>query len=149
MKAKQSALKLLEFNIFRSSIDFVSTENPEEVDLYNLPIDIDFDIFEPKDESDYHRIGEIRIKINSTNKKPGYSIELIASVFFELTNPEQIDEEIKENLLGISIINILVGNIRGYLKNVTSYGVYGSYLLPSIDMTHLLKQKSKQISKQS
>ncbi|MDZ7743464.1 MAG: protein-export chaperone SecB [Bacteroidota bacterium] len=149
MKARQSSLKLLGFNIFKSSIDFVSTENPEEVNLYSLPIDIDFDIFEPKDEEDFHRIGEIKLKVNPSGKKPGYSIELTASGFFELTNPEKFEKEIKENLLGISIVNILIGNIRGYLKNVTSYGAYGPYLLPSIDMSHLLKQKSKQASDQS
>lgn len=145
MRAKQSPLKFRDFTVFRSHIDFVSTDNPKNVNLYDLPVNIDFEIFEPEQNGSLLRLVEMVLSVNKSGKKPGYRIDIRVSGVFEVEENNQVSESVINNLFGISAISLLISNIRGYLKNVTSYGAYGAYLLPSIDINQLLEAKfSKQ-----
>lgn len=149
MKAKTSPLKLLDFTVFVFKLDSIHSDDPQNIHLQKLPIEIDFDIFEPKEKlgEDDLRIIEMKITINKTRKKPGYFITLTASGVFAVDKPDKLSHEEKENLLGISTITIMVSNIRGFLKNITSYGPYGHYILPSVDMKHLIQEKNIQDTK--
>jgi preprotein translocase subunit SecB len=149
MKAKASPLQLLDFTVFVFKLDSIHSDDPQNIHLQNLPIEIDFDIFEPKEnlEDDDLRIIEMKIAINKTRKKPGYYIALTASGVFAVDTVDKLSHDEKENLLGISTINMMVSNIRGFLKNVTSYSPYGHYILPSVDMKHLIQEKNKQDTK--
>ncbi len=141
MKAKQSPLKLRDFTVFRSHVDFVSTENPKTVNLYDLPINIDFEIFEPDESGSLLRLVEMVLSVNKSGRKPGYKIDIRVSGVFEVENTGKLPDSTIHNLLGISTISLAISNIRGYLKNITAYGAYGSYLLPSIDINQLLDSK--------
>jgi preprotein translocase subunit SecB len=141
MKAKQSPLKLKDFTVFRSHVDFVFTDDPKLVHLYNLPVNIDFDVFQPEQNEKPIRFVEMTLSVNKTGKLPGYKIDCRVSGVFELEENEKIPNEIVHNLLGISTINLLISNLRGYLRNITSYGAYGPYLLPSLDINELLNTK--------
>ena len=141
MKAKQSPLKLRDFTVFRNHIDFISTDDPKVVNLYDLPIIIDFEIFEPEQNGSLFRLVEMILNVNKSGKKPGYRIDVRVSGVFEIEEGRQVKEGVVQNLLGISTISLLISNIRGYLKNVTAYGAYGAYLLPSIDINHLIEAK--------
>lgn len=144
MKAKQSPLKLVDFSIFESNYKFIppKDESFDKSALNNLPINIDFDHFEPKDGPDNHKMIEMRCKINASGNKPGYSIFLTASGIFEVQDLEKLDESTVTNLFGVSSINLMISNIRGYLINITSYGPLGSYILPPVNIKHLLDTKA-------
>jgi preprotein translocase subunit SecB len=47
-------------------------------------------------------------------------------------------------LLTHSAIPIVIGQIRSYISTLTALGPFGSYLLPSIDMNHLLEMKKNE-----
>jgi len=147
MKAKTSPLQLIDFTVFNCSFESIQTDDPKVINLPGLPVDIDFDVYEPKGEVSNLRIIEMRLSVNKTRKKPGYSITLTSSGVFAIQNIESMHPHEVGNLLGISTINMMISNIRGYLKNISSYAPYGAYLLPSIDMGHLIKEKGKQAAK--
>ncbi len=141
MKIKPSPLKLLDFTVFSFKMDITPADDPREVYLSLLPVEIDFDAFQPKEDEKGIRIIEMNLLVNKAGKKAGYKFSLTASGVFSLEDATSLIENEKSNLLGISTINLMISNIRGFLKNVTNYGPFGAYLLPSVDMNHLMQEK--------
>lgn len=147
MKAKKSPLKLLDFSVFESKFDFIPpNEESNEIsdkDLQELPISFDFDQYEPKDGPENRKIIEINIKINDSGKKIGYSMNITASGIFEVYDYENLEEKMIINLLGMSSLNLMINNLRGYLINITTYAPLGVYVLPPIDIGDLIEKKKK------
>jgi preprotein translocase subunit SecB len=141
MKIKPSPLQLLDFTVFSFKMGITPTDDPREINLSLLPVEIDFDTFQPKDAEKSIRIIEMNLLVNKAGKKAGYKFSLTASGVFSLEDETSLNENEKNNLLGISTINLMISNIRGFLKNVTSYGTFGAYLLPSVDMNDLMQEK--------
>lgn len=68
-------------------------------------------------------------------KEFGYELEVDAIGHFSFEG--KISRYDKRALMELSAPSIMIGNIRGYLQNVTAYGSFGAYILPSIDATDL------------
>lgn len=144
MKAKLSPLHLVKFQVQESNHKTIITEELEqvetllEIDLDSHSIHLDFDQF--LDDSIF--LINMQIHINK-KKNMGYELKVLASGQFQINEHHNITPKMKANLLSISSVSIMISNIRGYLKNITSYGMFGAYLLPSIDIAELLSQKIK------
>ena len=144
MKVKLSPLRLIKFQVSNFTHKTIINKNVEdsegfvEIDLYNYIIDLDFDQY----STDQDFLIEMQMHINK-KKAIGYELKVDAFAQFQIEDQSDITERMKGNLLSISSVNIMISNIRGYLKNVTSYGTFGAYLLPSIDITDLFSQKIK------
>ncbi len=109
--------------------------------LKDLPLDIDFDLFQNKESNEFRIV--IGIKVNCIKEKlPGYSVAIKAVSRFDLNiideNPEQ-----KSGLIN-SAVQITLNSVRGYLWNVSSFGIYGRYTLPTINLPALMKAKIDQ-----
>lgn len=149
MRAKQSPLKLQEFNVFESSISSVSPGESEKINLADLPITIDFDFYEPKEHSVQQIMVELKLKINASGSHPGYKMNVVAVGMFTIPEIENLNESTIQNLFGISSINLMISNLRGFLMNITSYLPAGKYVLPALDISDLLSKKSKSIKPKS
>ncbi len=142
MEAIPSPLKIKDFSVFECEMKFISPEDNEtEILLGDLPIEIDYDYYAPKDDDQATRMIEMVLKVNS-DKKPGYYINLTVAGIFEIEDAENLDEELVVNLFGISALNMMISQTRAFLISVTTYGPFGNYLLPAIDIGDLRKRKS-------
>ncbi len=149
MKVKLSPLRIIKFQVQEFahktiiSEDLENTEGFWEIEMYKHSIDLNFDQY----FNDRDFLIEMQMHINK-KKEIGYELKIDAFAQFQIQEHSKISDGVKGNLLTISSVNMMISNIRGYLKNVTSYGVFGGYLLPSIDMADVLSQKMKKQSKQ-
>ncbi|MBN7810962.1 preprotein translocase subunit SecB [Algoriphagus sp. H41] len=145
MKAKFSPLQLLDFKLLESHYEFIVPKN-EEINVKELfqsyPVDIDFGI--GKTEVD----GEIqlftKIEVNRAGKKPlaGYKLMVEGGGTFQIQDPDNVEEGLRNNLSQFSTLNMMINNLRNILYQITNLGPMGGYLLPPIDITQLLKDKS-------
>ncbi len=149
MKAKQSPLKLKEFNIFESNVNFVPPGESEEINLEDLPVNINFDLFEPKEQSVHQILVELRLKVNTSGTQPGYKMNVLAVGVFAIPEIKKLNESTIQNLFGISSVNLMISNLRGFLMNITSYLPADKYVLPALDISELLDKKSKTIKSNS
>ena len=143
MKVNFSPLHLTNFRV-QSFLHKTYVPTPEDgnnsiISIATLPVDIDFEQF----VTDNSFIVSMDIHVNK-KKEWGYELKIEAYGDFYLEENPDLSEQMKSNLIGISSVNIMISNIRGYLKNVTAYGFLGAYLLPSIDVNGLLAAKRKQ-----
>ena len=145
MKVNFSPLNLKKFQVQDFTQKTILSEVGEEnygIETKLHTVDLDFEQF-------LHN-GEFLVSMDlHVNKKKdvGYELKVEAYANFFIEEHPDLTEQMKENLLGISSVNIMISNIRGYLRNVTAYGFFGPYLLPSVDVNDLLAEKRKQQQK--
>jgi preprotein translocase subunit SecB len=144
MEAKLSPLALKEFVVINSNYKFINIE--DDIDVNTLfatySINIDFAIAPVKDFQQVF----IKALINQEEKQ-GYSIFAEGVAIFSLNNTEELSEEQKVNLLQYSTVSIALNSLRGFIINLTSVGPCGKYILPSIDVNDLFKQKVESVKK--
>lgn len=152
MKIKKSILNLGQFSVAKSIFETIFPEEnlPKNINqsIENHSIDVDFDVLIPSTESgesDQDKevyIVSVRIKINE-EKLMGYYIFVESASFFSFPKNNQIKEEEKQALIS-SGVNISITSLRNYISNITTFSFFGQYILPTIDMVDLLKQKQEQ-----
>lgn len=146
MKAQISPLNLLDFAIINCSLKFIApTENTDIRKLVSeYPLDIDFAIIQ---ESDRTRVF-IKTAINQEeHEMPGYSIFAEGVAMFELSKSATLTEEDKKALLQYSAVSIALNSLRGFISSLTANAPFGKYILPSIDINDLFRQKAKSVQK--
>jgi len=142
MKIKKSILELKKFWVSESHLAVISAL--EEEDVQDIPLDIDFEIL----------IGDELFKLvlqlegnKGKNKKIGYSFKIVAEGIFGFT--KEMEREDIERFLLFSALPMMIANTRGYLNVLTMYAPLGQYILPSVDMTDLVEQKTKKSNSES
>lgn len=142
MKVKLSDLELLQINLLSTFAHFNPGSEKEVNDFFLTDdIDIDFKILNHKKNKLQFKI-LLLVKINDDPKmrKPGYSIVVTMEGVFRVQN--EISDEEYFNLKFVSAMPMMISNLRASLSDITSKFPAGAYLLPSIDLTELIKQKS-------
>ena len=142
MKAKLSPLILIDFAILNSNFTFIppmADENvPEIVSLYD--IDVNFALFP---EPDLIRV-LVKAAINSNQeKKSGYSMFAEGVAIFQFSKDAVLTDEEKKNLQQYSTVSLALNSLRGFISSLTASAPFGRYILPSIDVSDLFKQKAK------
>lgn len=140
MLAKKSPLILKNFLLLRQTFQFIQPE--EEVAISEITdkyaIDIDFAINKP---DDFYQCF-LKIEINQADTAlPGYQIFIEGVGIFAIDNSFQLSEEERGNLIQYSSISICINSLRSIISNITSFAPFGKYILPSIDVNELLKDK--------
>lgn len=141
MKAKITPLKfhkfLVEEALFKTVIPNKSkVQSNDSTPEYT--VDIDFN----------HYINPQLIKVdmvvgvNTKGKQAGISVKIKAIGIFSLKT-EGLNENQIFNLKVVSTTSIMINNIRNYISQLTSYSPFGMYMLPTIDITHLIEEKRK------
>ena len=110
---------------------------------FEMPLDINFEI---------HKTGRsytVRIEAKTVDKEefkdePGYRYSVFSEAIFKFSG--RLSKEDKDYYIKYSGVGLVISYIRGYLANVSSYGYYGQYILPAIDLGDLVARNSKQPS---
>lgn len=137
IKMKKSNLQIKDFKISGSYIQAIPETDTLKADVYNLPVNLDFDALLDENNSGHFYL-QVNIQCNMAKKpKPGYSFRVSAQAEF-LIEKESDDFQ---NLLQYSALPMVINNIRGYITNMTAQSWFGVYLLPTIDIVDLIKKK--------
>ena len=148
MQVKKSPLILEEVFIIASNIISVPETEESTGALNEFEIDVDFDVYTNDSDSDSHRVVISVSGNDQENPSPGYCFSIVAQGSFNYDKDTKIKKKDKDILLTHSAIPIVIGQIRSYLSTLTALGPFGSYLLPSIDMNHLLASKNQDAKKE-
>lgn len=145
MRAKKSALELLDFTLLQAYYKFVHIENhgldPDEV-VKDYPIDIDF-LVRTEDEQEFRIF--LKIAVNDEEQLPGYSLLLEGVATFTFESEPEISKSEKASYLQTSGLSICINNLRNIISALTYNGPYSVYLLPAIDLNDLLDKKREMI----
>jgi len=145
MKVAESNLELVEFVITNSNYKFIDPR--EEVNIREIfskyEIEMDFDKRDIKTEDKEHIFNVIiKGQINQTDQPlPGYQILAEGISVFRIKNPGEINDKTLTNLKNISALSISINNLRNYITNMTTYGPFGKFIFPAIDVNQLIKEK--------
>jgi len=143
MQVKKSPLILQEVFIIASNIISVPETEESTGQINAFDIEVDFDIFTNDLDANARRIVVSVSGNNPDNPVPGYCFSIVAQGTFNYAKEDKIKKKDKDILLTHSAIPIVIGQIRSYISTLTALGPFGSYLLPSIDMNHLLELKTE------
>lgn len=147
MKIKRSNLKILDINLITSFINF-NKGSDEEIKFFfdTNNIDLDFEILDHKTTKNQFKIILI-LEINGDleSKKPGYSIyTILEGVFYVEDNSNKEDiETIKLR----SALPMLISNLRSVIYDLTSKFPIGGFVLPSLEINHLIESKNNKSTK--
>lgn len=146
MKASMSPLLLNNFVLLNHQYELVQPKSEDDKAIESFisqyPLDIDFVFKNPEEE-----IVQLFVKIgvNHNGKLlPGYSLFIEGVCLFSFDKSKELTEEEKSSLLHFSGLNICINSLRNILATVTANGPLGRYILPTIDVNHLMNEKYKQ-----
>ncbi|HRE40626.1 MAG TPA: hypothetical protein PLG90_04775 [Ignavibacteria bacterium] len=146
MEIKKSDLILQDFNVLNFSF---KTDNSFKgiPEFQNYIVDMDFKIL-----TDKVKIGEfiniLAMNINTQKLKlPGYSFSILTIGKFYINNFKSHPDKEKNNFIFRSSLPMMIANCRAFLSNVSAFGKFGKYSLPSIDITHFLNNYKPEDSK--
>lgn len=148
MKAEESKVQFDDFMIvkvdmaFKIPQDIEKEINPEEI-MKKYHIDFDYG-FRRHDKSLYMFV---KIGINrQENPMEGY---IIFCEGVGILEPPDLDSLTSKERQDIKVLALSYGinQLRGYLTNLTSFGSFGAYLLPILDLKDIIVKKQKEINK--
>lgn len=143
MEIKNSLINIKDCFILSYTFKSIPSKDNEDINLYGCPVNIDFGL----KNDDKSNLYVFFIKVWSNfDEEPlsGYSFHLETATFFSLVNEKKIDPNVKSSLLGNSIVGLAYANLRSILIHTSGMAPFGKYILPSIDLVDILKQKTKE-----
>lgn len=150
MRAKFSPLQLLDFKLLQTHYEFEVPEN-DNLDLNELflsyPVEIDFGIKKNEEDRKIRLFTIIKVNLDKESHHPGYKIMVEGGGTFKIDDAENIEEGLRNNLSQFSTLNMMINNLRNIIYQITNLGPMSGYLLPPIDISHLLKDKADQQEK--
>ena len=144
MKVKKSPLSFINTRLLESNIKVVitSSKNYTNDDVIKMSdkYDIDIDFARPKVEDNIMQVF-MKASINDNQKVDGYKILCECVCMFTLDEANLTKDEIN-NLKNYSTLYITLNTLRNFILDATAKFPLGIYLLPSIDLNELIKQKT-------
>lgn len=142
MKAKKSPLVFEGFVVQELQFSVISPTEGDLVVIEEPEITMDFEILTNDDIGQDRFLIPMQMQINTGKKQvPGYALEVTALGTFSIETSKKIPISHRTELQIYSSTNIMISSLRGYLRDLTGYGPFGAYVLPSIDMADLISQK--------
>lgn len=120
-----------------------NTLNP---DFENYPVDIDYSVKKTSNNS-YRVFIKSAVNTSTENQMLGYSIFTEMMLEFSFNSSHKLTETEMKNYIFHSGLVMGINNIRNYIKLATSQMIFGHYLLPSIDLGELRKEKNRKTKK--
>lgn len=142
MKIKESPLKLMDIFILSTKYDFMIPETQEDPGKYIKDYNVDIDFTSPSLENDQFFRLFMKIEVNWTKDLPGHSLQIEGVGIFAFDS--SINEDQKIMMLTTSGISMLMNSLRGYISNITAYTPIGRYVLPSVSVNDLIKDKNSE-----
>lgn len=147
MIAQKSPLVLEAFFVVENRFKFIQPEDEIEnaqTELFNdYEIDLDFTIrpISGEDESVMRFNVFTKMGVNQKQQLAGYCVFIEGMGVYSISK-EGISDNDLENLKGLSSVSIMINCLRGVLLDISANAPFGRYILPSIDVNDLLKQKA-------
>jgi hypothetical protein len=148
MLAKKSPLILETFFMVENRFKFIQPnddiQNPQTELFDQYEIDLDFTIRLVSEENAPVITFNVFTKMGINQQKQpldGYSMFVEGVGVYNLSRESLSDKDV-ENLMSLSALSIMINCLRGVLMDYSSNAPLGRYILPSIDVNDLLKQKS-------
>ncbi len=141
MKAKTTPLTFQKFIVEEAQLEVVapSPSKPMKNDtIARYDIDISFNHYVLKELIKV----DMDVTVNPQKKHAGFSITVKATGLFSLIANELSEQQVY-NLQVISTTSIMINNVRNYISQLTAFTPFGMYLLPTIDINHLIEEKRK------
>lgn len=144
MIVKESPLILNEFLLLNSSYEFIEPKTENGIDINDVfktyLVDINYNIQGDEDHANVF----VKVEVNNIDdKKCGYSLMFEGVGIFGFEEDSSLSMDEKRNLIFYSAISICISNLRAIIANMTAYGPFGRYTLPSIDLNHLIASKNE------
>lgn len=144
MKTVKSPLIIERIIVLHSEVKTVFLQTNEsllpEFDKY--VIDLDYTV---KKTNPYAYRVFVKGSINNRpeNQMSGYSMFAELMLEFSFSQTTTLPEDTMKNYVFHSGLVMGINNLRNYLMTMTSQMIFGHYILPSIDLGELRKEKNK------
>ncbi len=144
MKVKNSQLNFEDFKIMACSFAAIPSDKKiPSKDLQNIPVDVDFDILSKNtDTSKFKILLQIASK-DSKKMQRGYMFSIISEASFNIIGFSKLSKEKRDQFILYTALPLSISMVRSHLYNASASFTYGPYLLPSIDLLDLVKNKFK------
>lgn len=143
MKKNYSDFQIQGFMVLSSHIETIPVP-PDKMKDFNhleeLEIDVDFEIMQKKDDEREYKIIST-ISANTEERNPGYLFKIVSQAAFRFNRKTK--KEKKDKMLLFSGLPMLINSVRAYLMSVTSFGPYGKYTLPMLDVKSIIEENQQ------
>lgn len=151
MMIKLSPLELKDFALLNAECHFNPPDDGTDIAALfkEYEVDINFAVRKVNSNAVYciYVKAEINYDAESSTHKKGYDMFIECMGVFEITDNSMKNEE-KMALLSNSGLVMTLNFLRTKLADFTSQFPLGKYLLPSIDLKHIIETKKKSLIKQ-
>jgi hypothetical protein len=146
MIANSAPLEIIDFKVKAIQFQYIASTTGEDFEEYNTyPINLDFDFVQGVGKNFFTL--EVKLSSNfSSDMQPGYSykIDAMAEFFF---NEEKFNSGKKTFTIFQNGLEILIGQVRGYLASISAFCPVGIYHLPTLDLIKLMERKFQELQK--
>lgn len=149
MQANRSVLQIKDFVVINSKYEFqpVAATTDEMLSIIkNYPIDIDFGFQMESNDKGLTLFTKVSVNQAEANQ-PGHSIFAESVAFIEGSVYADLAPAQRADLIEIPAVNLSINLLRGFIANISAYSPWGKYVLPGIDLMHLIATKREQLKK--
>ncbi len=144
MKKNYSDFQIQGFMVLSSHIEAVPVP-PDKIEkfksLEDLEIDVKFEIMQKQDDDKEYKIMST-VSANTEERIPGYLFNIVTQANFRFSRKTK--KEKKDKMLLFSGLPMLINSVRAYLMSVTSFGPYGKYTLPMLDVKKIIEENQQE-----
>lgn len=145
MRITKSPLELIDFFLLDTQCRYIAPSDDTDEDdtaiFEQYEIDIDF-MFRPEERAKDELWVYVRIAVNcSPEPLPGYRIFIEGTGHYRTVVRDDVSDEEWKSLFEGSTLSIVINNLRAAIMQLTAHGPFGKYILPSVDLADLHRQK--------
>jgi len=134
MIIEKSDIKYVHFGIMDLSYKCNIPKENETIPP-DLEIDLNYEILKIDENKNIFQL-ILELKLSPLNNLPGYIISLKPIGVFEL--PGTAEKKQIDSALLYTCIPMILGNVRGFIADITSYFPLGKYFLPSLSIKSIV-----------
>ena len=133
MFAINRAVQLKNFRVIEANLEYLDSDSTTQVfvDFDDYDINLEYKISEVEEDT---LALTMSIAVNGDDEpEHGYSIYILGMMVFEVIDWDEDEEEEDYDAYIREAVQLGIGAIRGYIMNMTAFGLMGPYTLPNID----------------
>ncbi len=140
MNPKKSPIQQTQFAVLQSSVSVFVNKKTKQVDLKDIPLDIDYDVYFNDILGPYIYRVVMTIKGNAKKSVPGYVFTLKVGGEYQLSEELECTSKDYDSYVYNTGVACLINEARVYLQTLTAFFPFGAYIMPMIDMNDIMKQ---------
>lgn len=146
MIPQKAAIQQTQFAVLQSSVEVKVNKKNKQVDLNDIPLEIDYDVYFNEDMGPYLFRIVMTIKGNAKKSVSGYVFTLKVGGEYQLADELAIDSDEYKVYISNTGVACLINEARVYLQTLTAFFPFGAYIMPMVDMGDLMsKRRDKEL----